>query len=92
VQPTTTQKTFIEVAYRSFFTSADRLRKESQPPPSPPDPKMKEKLDKLIEERDESIKKVLSDAQYKKYKEAIKKLKPPPNAPPNGQKPPPPRQ
>ena len=96
VQPTDAQKAAIEQAYKTFFTAADKLRKDNPPPPPPPpDPKVKEAMDKLVKERDESIKKILSDAQYQKYKEAAKKLQPPkPGDQKNktGQPPPPPQQ
>ena len=77
VQPSTTQKTAIESAFKNFFTAEDKLRKDNPPPPPPPDPKVKEAMDKLVKERDEAVKKVLTDAQYQKYKEAAKKLHPP---------------
>ncbi|MBI5858215.1 MAG: hypothetical protein HZB42_11290 [Sphingobacteriales bacterium] len=93
VQLTTAQQSAIEQAYKSFFTAADKLRKDNPPPPPPPpDPKVKEAMDKLVKERDESIKKILTEDQYKKYKEAAKKLQPPkPGGPDNrpGQPPPP---
>ena len=38
---------------------------------------MKEAMDKLVKERDEKIKKVLTASQYEKYKEAAAKLRPP---------------
>jgi hypothetical protein len=79
VQPTASQKTAIAQAYKQFFTAADQLRKDNPPPPPPPpDPKVKEAMDKLVKERDEQVKKVLTDAQYQKYKETAKKLQPPP--------------
>jgi len=91
VQPTTTQKAAIEAAFKTFFTNADKLRKDNPPPPPPPpDPKIKEAMDKLVKERDESIKKVLTAAQYEKYKEAAKKLHPP--KPGDKEGPPPPAQ
>jgi hypothetical protein len=78
VQPTTAQKTAIESAFKKFFDAEDKLRKDNPPPPPPPpDPKVKEAMDKLVKERDEAVKKVLTDAQYQKYKEAAKKLQPP---------------
>lgn len=93
VQPTTAQKTAIESAFKIFFTAADKLRKDNPPPPPPPpDPKVKEAMDKLVKERDEAIKKVLTAAQYEKYKEAAKKLHPPKPGGPTGERPPPPQQ
>ena len=78
VQPTANQKAAIEKIYKQFFADADALRKDNPPPPPPPpDKKVKEAMDKLVKERDESIEKILTDAQFKKYKEAAKKLHPP---------------
>jgi hypothetical protein len=90
VQPTAAQKTDIESAFKTFFAAADKLRKDNPPPP--PDPKVKEAMDKLVKERDESIKKILTEAQYKNYKEAIKKLHPPKPGESNGKDGPPPAQ
>jgi len=90
VQPTTEQKAAIEQAFKTFFAASDQLRKDNPPPPPPPpDPKVKAAMDKLVAERDETIKRILSASQYEKYKEAVKKLHPPkPGA--EGQQPPPP--
>ena len=55
VKPTAAQKTAIESIFKTFFTAADKLRKDNPPPP--PDPKVKEAMDRLVKERDESIKK-----------------------------------
>ena len=91
VQPTAAQKAAIETAFKKFFTDADKLRKENPPPPPPPpDPKVKEAMDKLIKERDEAVKKILTPAQFEKYKVAAKKLHPPKPGGKDG--PPPPRQ
>lgn len=84
VQPTTVQKAAIETAYKKFFADADKLRKDNPPPPPPPNPKMKEAMDKLVKERDEKVKKVLTAAQFEKYKEAAKKLQPPGPGGPSG--------
>ncbi len=74
VQPTTIQKADIESAFKTFLIAEDKLRKDNPPPP---DPKVKEAMDKLVKDRDESIKKILTSSQYEKYKEATKKLHPP---------------
>lgn len=72
------QKTAIETAFKKFFAAEDKLRKDNPPPPPPPpDPKVKEAMDKLVKKRDEQVKKVLTDEQFKKYKESAKKLHPP---------------
>ena len=78
VQPTTVQKTAIESVFKTFFIAEDKLRKDNRPPPPPPqDPKVKEAMDKLVKDRDERIKKILTAAQFEKYKEATKKMHPP---------------
>ena len=75
---TESQQKEIELAFKSFFAAEDKLRKENPPPPPPPpDPKVKEAMDKLVKERDEQVKKVLSEEQFKKYKEAADKMHPP---------------
>ena len=85
------QQKAIETAFKKFFTDADKLRKDNPPPPPPPpDPKVKAAMDKLVQQRDEEVKKVLSADQYKKYLEAAKKLHPP--KPPGQNGPPPPQQ
>ena len=72
VQPTTVQKTAMESAFKTFFIAEDKLRKDNPPPP-PQDPKEKEAMDKLVKDRDERIKKILTASQYEKYKEAALK-------------------
>jgi hypothetical protein len=89
---TAAQKAAVEAAFKNFFTAADKVRKDNPPPPPPPpDPKVKAAMDKLVAERDESIKKILSAAQYEKYKEAMKKMHPQ-GGPGGNNGPPPPRQ
>lgn len=92
VQLSSAQKAAVQSAFKNFFTAADQLRKDNPPPPPPPpDPKVKAAMDKLVAERDEAVKKVLTAAQYEQYKAAMKKLHP---GAPGGQPgpPPPPRQ
>ncbi len=68
----------VETVFKNFFEAMDKLRKDNPPPPPPPpDPKVKEAMDKLVKERDEKIKQVLTEDQFKKFKEAEKKLHPP---------------
>lgn len=90
LQPTAVQKTALESAFKTFFIAEDKLRKDNPPPPPPPqDPKVKEAMDKLVKDRDESIKKILTVSQYEKYKEAAKKMHPPkPGEPGKGGPPP----
>jgi hypothetical protein len=48
---------------------------------------VKEAMDKLVKDRDDKIKSILSDDQFKKFKEAEKKLHPPPPPEKSGIKP-----
>ena len=52
-------------------------KKNPPPPPAAPNPKVKAAMDKLVVERDEAIKKILTVDQYKKYTEVAKNLHPP---------------
>ena len=94
IQPNAAQQAQLDAAFKIFFIAMDKLHKENPPPPPPPpDPKVKEAMDKLVKERDDKIKKVLTDEQFKKYKEAEKKLHPPkPRRPENKNDQPPPQQ
>ena len=94
VQPSAAQQSQIDAAFKIFFIAMDKLHKENPPPPPPPpDPKVKEAMDKLVKERDDKIKTVLTEEQFKKYKEAEKKLHPPkPGGPENKNDQPPPQQ
>ena len=72
------QQQEIKAALKIFFQAEDKLRKDNPPPPPPPpDPKVKAAMDKIITERDEKIKKILTEDQFNKFKEAEKKLHPP---------------
>ncbi len=78
VQPSAAQQAQIDAAFKIFFIAMDKLHKENPPPPPPPpDPKVKEAMDKLVKERDDKIKKVLTGDQFKRFKEAEKKMHPP---------------
>ena len=91
VQVTTAQQTKLQTVFKDFFTQADKVHKNHPPPPPPPpDPKVKEAMDKLVKDRDEKIKAILTEEQFKKFKEAEKKLHPPPPGGSGGQSPPPP--
>lgn len=93
VQLNSTQLQSVEAAFKTFFLAADKLRKDNPPPPPPPiDPKVKAAFDKLEKERDEAVRKVLSAEQYEKYKEAAKRMQPPPPGERGKDGPPPPRQ
>ncbi|MFZ4771022.1 MAG: hypothetical protein ACOYLO_12645 [Ferruginibacter sp.] len=75
LQLSANQKAAIAASFKTFFTAEDQLRKDD--PPSPPDPKIKAAMDKLAKQRDESIKKILTEAQYQIYLETEKKMRPP---------------
>ena len=65
-------------AFKEFMESAKKLHDQNPPPPPPPmDPKVKEAFDQLVAQRDDKIKKVLTEDQYKKYLEVEKKMRPP---------------
>ena len=72
--------------FKQFFIKADKI---APPPPPPPS---KEEMDKLVKERDEAVAKVLTAEEFKRYKEAEKKLRPPhpPKPGEGGDNPPPP--
>lgn len=78
---TASQKEKITSAYKTFFASMEKMRanssKEQAPPPPPPPPGNMEEIKKLSRLRDEKIKAVLSAAQYVKYAEIEKSLRPP---------------
>ncbi|MES2373245.1 MAG: hypothetical protein V4557_11745 [Bacteroidota bacterium] len=93
---TPAQKTKIETAYKDFFADMEKMRskngKPEMPPPPPPPPGSKEEMDKLTKVRDAKIKTALTEAQYKKYTEVEKSLRPPrPEGGPGKQGPPPPQ-
>jgi uncharacterized coiled-coil DUF342 family protein len=77
VQLTAQQSKAIAALFKSFFAAADKLRKEN---PNP-NPKIKEGIQKLVHNRDEKVKKILTMPQYANYKKTMEKLKPPPPGP-----------
>lgn len=90
------QKAKVEAAYKDFFADIEKLRskngKPEMPPPPPPPPGSKEEMDKLTKTRDAKIKAALTEAQYKKYAEIEKSLRPPRReGGPGRQGPPPPQ-
>ena len=79
---TETQKEKVKAAYKQFFIDMEKLREEKShslvpPPPPPPPPGKKEDIDKLAKARDEQIRSVLNAAQYKKYLDLEKTMRPP---------------
>ncbi|MDE3251967.1 MAG: hypothetical protein KGO92_04110 [Bacteroidota bacterium] len=81
IELTSVQKEKIKAAYQQFFASMEKLRdkdgKQQPPPPPPPPPADKAAVEKLSNERDAQIRKVLSAAQYAKYTEIEKTMRPP---------------
>jgi hypothetical protein len=74
------QKEKLTAAYREFFSGMEKLHKtegKPVPPPPPPPPKNKEAVEKLTKARDAEIKSVLTAAQYQKYAEIEKTMRPP---------------
>ncbi len=80
---TETQKVKVNAAYKQFFSDMEKLREKNThfsvppPPPPPPPPGKKEDIDKLAKARDEQIRSVLNAAQYKKYLDLEKTMRPP---------------
>lgn len=78
---TAAQKMELESAYSEFFDGIEKLRsKEGKPaiPPLPPPPPVnREAAEKLSKVRDEKIKRVLSEEQYRQYSMIEKSLRPP---------------
>jgi hypothetical protein len=60
-------------AYKDFFAEAEKLKKEAQAQQTPPD---RTKMDTFRNQRDEKIKKVLTDAEYKKWQELEEAYRP----------------
>jgi hypothetical protein len=71
------QKQKVQDAYKTFFEGMQKLGASTPPPPPPPMPRVKkEDMDKLVAVRDESMKKALTDEQFKKYQEIEKTMRP----------------
>ena len=85
VKPTASQKASIENIFKTFFAAEEKLRKDNPPPaipanattPPPPPDKVRAAMHKLEADRDEEVRKIFSEAQFKKYKTAAEKLRPP---------------
>lgn len=62
----------IDVAFTDYYKAQDKLREEMMSGGERPDMQaMRAKMEPLITERDEKLKKALSEEQYKKWKEEI---------------------
>ncbi len=77
VQPSEKQMKEMDAVFTTFFSEAEKLRKDMPAAQPPPDPKLKASMDKLVAERDASVKKILTKEQYQKYETAAAKMRPP---------------
>ena len=59
-------------AFTNYYTSAQKMREEMMAGGGQPDrDAMREKMQKMAAERDDKLKKIFSDDQYKKWKDEI---------------------
>jgi hypothetical protein len=93
LQLTKAQRETMTAAYKSFFAEMDKLRSKEKPPPPPPPrpPEDKAAAEKLTKERDSKIKQALTDAQFKKFLELDKQMRPGGPGKPEKKGPPPPQ-
>lgn len=62
----------IDETFTAYYKAQDKLREEMMSGGERPDPQvMREKMQPLTEERDGKLKKILTEEQYKKWKEEI---------------------
>lgn len=62
----------IDEAFTVYYKAQDKLREEMMSGGERPDPQvMREKMQPLTDERDGKLKKILTEEQYKKWKEEI---------------------
>lgn len=89
VQLTEAEWKKVESVYQQFFKKIDAAIQQAPPKemPPPPPPVKKEVMDKLVQERDAAVQKVLSATQFQQYAAAVKKMQPP--RPPRAPKEPP---
>lgn len=82
----------VESVYQQFFKKIDAAIQQAPPKemPPPPPPVKKEVMDKLVQERDAAVQKVLSATQFQQYAASVKKIQPP--RPPKAPKEPPPHE
>jgi hypothetical protein len=67
----------IESAFDTFFQAMDKLLPQDEPPKGLMDLSARAAIDKIARERDEKIRKTLSEKQFEKYIEAELKMRPP---------------
>ena len=71
-KPGAEKLTLIDSAYSTYFRAMDKLREEMMSGGGQPDrDAMREKMTPLVTERDDKLKKVLTEEQFKKWKEEI---------------------
>jgi len=64
--------TEVDGIFTNYYKATDKLREEMMSSGERPDPQvMREKMQPLTTERDDKLKKVLSEDQYKKWKDEI---------------------
>ncbi len=62
----------IDEVFTTYYKGQDKLREEMMGSGERPDPQvMREKMQPLTDERDSKLKKILTEEQYKKWKEEI---------------------
>jgi periplasmic protein CpxP/Spy len=62
----------IDETFTAYYKAQDKLREEMMSGGERPDPQvMREKMQPLTDERDGKLKKILTEEQYKKWKEEI---------------------
>ena len=71
-KPAAEKLTEIDTIFTTFYKAQDKLREELMSGGERPDPQvMREKMLPMITERDDKLKKVLTEEQFKKWKEEI---------------------
>lgn len=71
-KPSADKLTAIDAAFTDFYKAQDKMREEMMSGGERPDMQaMRAKMEPLTTERDEKLKKALSEEQYKKWKEEI---------------------
>ena len=71
-KPGAEKLTEIDTIFTTFYKAQDKLREELMSGGERPDPQvMREKMLPMITERDDKLKKVLTEEQFKKWKEEI---------------------
>ena len=71
-KPGAEKLTEIDTIFTTFYKAQDKLREELMSGGERPDPQvMREKMQPMITERDDKLKKVLTEEQFKKWKEEI---------------------